>query len=46
MNTILVTGSCGFVGKNLLHKLVNNKRYKIIATYNNQKPDKIFKNNS
>lgn len=46
MNTILVTGSCGFVGKNLLHKLVNNKRYKIIATYHNQKPDKIFKNNN
>lgn len=43
MKTILITGSCGFVGKNLLYKLINIENYKIIATYHNKKPDKLFK---
>tara|TARA_B100001057_G_scaffold221315_1_gene221705 strand:+ start:1784 stop:2704 length:921 start_codon:yes stop_codon:yes gene_type:complete len=43
MKTILITGSCGFVGKNLLYKLINKENYNIIATYYNKKPGEHFK---
>ncbi len=40
MKTILITGSCGFIGKNLLQRLNKNKKFNLIATYNNNSPEK------
>ena len=40
---ILVTGSAGFVGTNLIERLSKIKKFKVIALYNKQKPIK-FKN--
>ena len=38
---ILITGSAGFVGTNLIKHLSKNKKFEITATYNRKKPFKI-----
>ena len=40
MNKILITGSDGFIGKNLVNKLIQKKKYKIFEIKNSKKPSK------
>lgn len=35
---LIITGTSGFIGTNLLDLLKNNKKYKIVGIYNNNKP--------
>ncbi len=41
---ILICGASGFIGKNLLLFFLKKNKYKIIATYNKNKPKNKFKN--
>ena len=44
MTKIFITGSCGFIGQNLIKKLSSNKKYEILGLYHVQKPI-LFKEN-
>ncbi|MBI2447417.1 MAG: NAD(P)-dependent oxidoreductase, partial [Candidatus Omnitrophica bacterium] len=39
---VLITGATGFIGANLIEKLIKDTDYRIYAFYNNLAPSKFF----